>query len=427
MSGDVSLTSALRNNLLSLQNTQRSIDITQLRLSTGKRVNSALDNPLNFFRAEAFGNRANDLNTLLDGIALSIRTIEEADAGVTAVLAQLDSAQSLADQAQNEINANAGAKTIATLDLTESVGTTVAAATQGALIGNLIGDISGFSATSADTITVKLNAGDLNTTGGVYESTIDATASIGDLIAAITGLGGATVASGIQATFNAGTGTLTITAADGLQIDSFSIEVTDNDTSDTNNAEVSVDNTVIGNGKDIRIFTGSRTTLQDITERYNRTLNEITAIVGDASYQGINLLEGDDLLTIFNEDGSSTLTTRGEDFRANANGLGLTEFTGTAFFSDQASVSSRVNELADAVRDVRNFGSTIANDLSIIQTRRDFTESTINTLRAGADDLTLADLNEEGANLLALQTRQQLGVTSLSLASQSQQSVLRLF
>lgn len=80
-----------------------------------------------------------------------------------------------------------------------------------------------------------------------------------------------------------------------------------------------------------------------------------------------------------------------------------------------------------ALDTVRNFGTTIANSLSIIQTRRDFTESTISILKAGAADLVTADQNEEGANLLALQTRQQLGVTALSLAAQSQQSVLRLF
>jgi flagellin-like hook-associated protein FlgL len=80
-----------------------------------------------------------------------------------------------------------------------------------------------------------------------------------------------------------------------------------------------------------------------------------------------------------------------------------------------------------ALDTVRNFGTTIANSLSIIQTRRDFTESTISTWKAGAGDLVNADQNEEGANLLALQTRQQLGVTALSLAAQSQQSVLRLF
>lgn len=418
MSGDVSLTSALRNNLLSLQSTQRSIDTTQLRLSTGKRVNSALDNPLNFFRAESFGSRAEDLNTLLDGIALSIRTIEEADAGVTAVLKQLDSAQSLADQAQTEINANAGSKTIADLDI-RTAG--AAAATGATTIGALFGDIEGFR--TGDSIKVTLDAGNLNTAGGAYTASVNSASTLTNLIAAITGLGGTTVGAVLTAVV--ANGKLTITSTDGLAIDSFSISVTDTSPSNSTEAEVTVDNTVIGNGKDIRIFTGSRTTLKDISQRYNTTLNEITAIVGDASYQGINLLEGDDLLTTFNEDGSSTLTTRGKDFRDT--GLDLTSFSGTAYFSTQSAVSSRVNELSDAIRDVRNFGSTIANDLSVIQTRRDFTESTVSTLRAGADDLTLADLNEEGANLLALQTRQQLGVTSLSLASQSQQAVLRLF
>jgi flagellin-like hook-associated protein FlgL len=86
-----------------------------------------------------------------------------------------------------------------------------------------------------------------------------------------------------------------------------------------------------------------------------------------------------------------------------------------------------IDQSRAALLDVRNFGQSIANDLAIIQTRRDFTEQTINTLNAGADDLTVADQNEEGANLLALQTRQALGTTSLSLAAQSQQSVLRLF
>jgi flagellin len=69
----------------------------------------------------------------------------------------------------------------------------------------------------------------------------------------------------------------------------------------------------------------------------------------------------------------------------------------------------------------------LANSLSIVQTRQTFTEDLVNELEAGAEKLTVADTNEEGAKLLALQTRQQLGVTSLSLAVQSQQSVLRLF
>jgi flagellin-like hook-associated protein FlgL len=65
--------------------------------------------------------------------------------------------------------------------------------------------------------------------------------------------------------------------------------------------------------------------------------------------------------------------------------------------------------------------------LSVVSSRQDFTNSMINTLQTGADNLTLADSNEEGANMLMLQTRQNLGITSLSMASQAAQAVLRLF
>src|SRR5690606_17210371 len=106
-----------------------------------------------------------------------------------------------------------------------------------------------------------------------------------------------------------------------------------------------------------------------------------------------------------------------------ASGLGLT----AGNFTDAASISTAVGQVSAALDTLRAYGDSLSNSLSIIQTRQDFTSQTINTLQAGANDLTLADQNEEGANLLSLQTRQQLGVTSLSLAAQSQQSVLRLF
>ena len=70
---------------------------------------------------------------------------------------------------------------------------------------------------------------------------------------------------------------------------------------------------------------------------------------------------------------------------------------------------------------------TLSSSLSTVQIRQDFTKATINTLQTGSDALTLADSNQEGANLLALQTRQQLSTTALSLASQADQNVLRLF
>ena len=144
-------------------------------------------------------------------------------------------------------------------------------------------------------------------------------------------------------------------------------------------------------------------------------------MVKDASYRGVKLLQGDDLVTNFNENRTSTLTTEGIDFTAN--GLGLGETT----FGNSASVEQAASDVRNALASVRSFGTTLANDLNVITSRRDFTENTINTLESGADDLTVADQNEEGANLLALQTRQALGTTALSLASQSAQSVLRLF
>ena len=76
---------------------------------------------------------------------------------------------------------------------------------------------------------------------------------------------------------------------------------------------------------------------------------------------------------------------------------------------------------------LRDMASEFGNNYSIVQTRQDFTENLINVLEEGADNLTLADMNEESANMLALQTRQQLAINSLSLASQAAQSVLSLF
>jgi flagellin len=107
-SSDVVLSAALRNNLLSLQGTQRLIDTVQLRLATGLKVNSALDGPQQFFTSQSLNNRAGDLSRLLDGINLSIRTIEEADKGVTALTTLLEQASALADEAKGAALAASG-------------------------------------------------------------------------------------------------------------------------------------------------------------------------------------------------------------------------------------------------------------------------------------------------------------------------------
>ncbi len=154
---------------------------------------------------------------------------------------------------------------------------------------------------------------------------------------------------------------------------------------------------------------------------YENVLNQLDRLVVDAHYNGINLLFNDNLTTNFNSEHTSTLTTKGQNF--SARGLGLSRFD----FNDINDINLILEQLADAKTQIRNFSNTLVTDLSVINLRSDFTQQKINTHRSGADDLIVADQNQEGANLLATQTRLSLGITALSLAAQSQGSTLRLF
>lgn len=554
MANDVVLGAAMRSNLLSLQNTQRSIDSTQLRLATGKKVNSALDNPQSFFQAQSLNNRASDLTRLLDGIGQSIRTIEEADKGITALTRLVEQASSVAEEAQAEIAAAEGFATItgtkdlrSYTNLTTGSGGAITAATDEFRITIKDADINNGVAVSS--------TADFSLTGNVYDlvSAINTDTATNQYVRASVdsqgrlklqsleeGMtirldGGAVPADGLQAagwaflgldatvgSENVGAGlrsggtavagrVLTSNAANAATMvngkyqasaNLFSATAADN-AGFMNNATAAVDialtidgtRTVVGNvvggqtiqdvvdavnnsgltdvtasfndttgrielkfadkvgtaklefvstvasttsfgfgtgqadqaltagqaGSEQFRFIGSSANLDQYTKDFNKLRSQIDGIVKDANYRGVNLLGGDNLTSFFNEDRSNTLVTEGADLTVE--GLGI----GKADFLDAASIEKSLGEVRNALDSIRAFGSSIANDLSIIQTRRDFTEQTINTLKAGASDLTDADLNEEGANLLALQTAQQLGVTSLSLASQSQQSVLRLF
>lgn len=169
------------------------------------------------------------------------------------------------------------------------------------------------------------------------------------------------------------------------------------------------------------VLASAAATLAQLELDYDTVREQIDDLVEDSGYRGVNLLNDDDLTTYFNEDRSNSLNTLGSDLTSD--GLGMS----AANFSTSVNIEAIRDELLEAQTSVRQFGNTIANSLSIIQTREEFTEAIVNTLEEGADKLTVADQNEEGAKLLALQTRQQLGTTSLSLAVQSQQAVLRLF
>ena len=154
---------------------------------------------------------------------------------------------------------------------------------------------------------------------------------------------------------------------------------------------------------------------------YNSILTQYDMLINDASYRGINLLKGEELNVIFNENKSSRLNIAGRDISSAALGLS------TADWKNIADVSVSIFDLRRTTATLRSLSGELGNNYSVVQNRQDFTENLVNILTEGADKLTLADMNEESAIMLALQTRQQLAINSLSLASQSSQSVLRLF
>lgn len=270
---DIVLSAGVRSNLLQLQKTAELITNTQTKLATGKRVNTALDNPINFFTAQGLTNRASDLNSLLDSMASGINTIQAANNGITSITKMVQSAQALISQAQQTTDP-----------------------------------------------TVRTN----------------------------------------------------------------------------------------------------------LANQFNLILGQITTLAQDASFNGINLLNSansPNLVVTLNETGTSSVTINAVNFTAT--GLSLNNSVNN--WGATADIQAASTQLTAALTTLRSQGQAFGSNLSSVQIRQDFTKAMINTLQTGADGLTLADSNEEGANMLALQTRQQLSTTALSLASQASQAVLRLF
>jgi flagellin len=162
----------------------------------------------------------------------------------------------------------------------------------------------------------------------------------------------------------------------------------------------------------------------NLVRQYNDILAQITTTAQDASFNGINLLAGDQLKLTFNETGKSTLSITGVTF--NAAGLGLANLVNGTDFIDNAATNKVVANLTNASTALRTQGSALGSNLSIVQIRQDFSKNLINVLQTGSSNLTLADTNEEAANSQALSTRQSIAVSALALANTSQQSVLQL-
>lgn len=160
-----------------------------------------------------------------------------------------------------------------------------------------------------------------------------------------------------------------------------------------------------------------------LAAQFDALLTQIDQLAGDASYKGTNLLDSGSMTVSFNEDGTSSLTVTG--FNASSSGLAID--AAVANWAADANIDAAVTDLNAGLATLRANASTLSSNNGVITARQAFVQGMINTLTAGADGLTAADTNEEGANMLALQTRQQLGIVALSLSSQAQQSILQLF
>lgn len=190
------------------------------------------------------------------------------------------------------------------------------------------------------------------------------------------------------------------------------------------------------------------TTRAKLASQFNELRSQVDNLAEDASFDGVNLLKnstaaftgGADQLTVkFNErvDASSLnqLIVSGlnpSDFSkivaqaATATGSG-TDVWGVTGAAAVTAITASIKALDSALTTVRQVAQEFGTNSALLQIRADFTTNLINTLKGGASELVNADLNEESANLLSLQTRQQLGTISLSIAQQSEQSILRLF
>ena len=171
------------------------------------------------------------------------------------------------------------------------------------------------------------------------------------------------------------------------------------------------------------VDTTSQTARANLVSQYNAILTQIDNTAADSSYNGINLLSGDQLQLTFNETGKSKVNITGVQF--NSAGLGLSALS-TSAFEDNNATNSVLTTLNSVSTTLRSQASAFGSNLSVVQTRQDFNKNLINVLQTGSANLTQADINEEAANSQALSTRQSLSVSALSLANQAQQSVLQL-
>lgn len=494
---DIVLSSAVRDNLLSLKQTADLQSVTQTRLATGLKVNTALDNPNSFFTAQSLNDRASDLTNLLDNMGQSVQTIRAADKGITSITKLVESAKAIANQAlQTSSEFERKQYTAQYNDLLEQIedmardssykGKNLLAGAGNELevifnedsTSNLTVDPVDFTDTTLDD---GLNLDDLDTGGtgtssfNLYGGTTTLTLTGLQASSNLTDLGDWAAGDVVTVTDSSGTTSFTVgtdittvqdyvDALNGLSgVHASFDEATDGITIISgldNSIAISKDNAGGGTATDGSATGGTTTTLTVSALSSTATLissggfqagDTITVTDGNgfepASIEIDDETTVDDLVTFINNVKGLDATFSGGSIsligevsfdisssNADFNRMTLASGTGTVALSAAASefktdtdIDRTLQAINAALDELRSAASNMGTALSTVEIRTDFTQNLINTLEVGAGELTIADMNEEGANMLALQTRQQLSSTALSLANQADQSVLSLF
>jgi len=532
-----------------LQSTASLLATTQNALATGNKVNTALDNPTEFFTAQGLNNRASDISNLLDGIGNGVQVLQSANTGITSLQSLIANAQSIANQVLQAptgytTKSNVTSAAIPGADANNLLGPGINATATGTAVNNqlstpvpitastlLVGAANTNSLATASQPTngsvLKINNNTITFSTGQTTTTTDGNGnvtigigagsqeSIQSVLTAIDSITGTATPSTVSATtgqlqistgttsnltISAGTGNalaalgLTAVAAAGtppgttnvtppaLSGETLSIAATGNGTATNivfgtgtgqistlnqlnatlaaNNLQASIDTTghinisttnnaasaTIGNNATAPVITGTATaagaafnnltpgapvadpnsqaTRAALVAQYNQVLVNINTTSQDASFNGINLLNGDTLNLTFDETGASKLAIQG--YTLNDAGLSLSNLNVGTDFLDSNSANTVLTQLTHASTLLRTAASSLGSNLSIVEIRQDFNKNLINVLQTGASNLTTADTNEEAANSQALSTRQSIAVSALALANQSQQSVLQL-
>ena len=430
----VSLSSGVRSALSSLGSTKTDAQQAQYRLATGKKVNSAVDSPVNFFTAAGLNDRAGQLTGLLDGISNGIQTITAASKGIDSITKLVSSLQSTVKQAQNDAAANrpkvtsngtaigtAAEATLANSSQRDVALNKVLIGTAATATASSPGNLGITAAPGGSTNTIQISAG--STT---FKFDYNATSTVRDLVNGINSSGIATASIGND-------GQLTVT---GSGSDALTIESGENVTATGVFTATAADQTKLFGTADNTAVTssGTSTVRSTLVKQFNDLRDQIDGLAKDAGFNGINLLGGDKLSITFNEKTGATknkLDVQGDTITSSNLGIS-TAVDGTATLGqfnvqNDTDLATAADSLTNVLSTLRATSSSLGSQLSTVQVRQDFTKDLVNTLTQGADNLVNADTNEEGAKLLALQTRQQLSQTALTLSNQADQAVLRLF